>query len=193
MQVRTVLFIGRPGSGKETQARRLADDTGFHIFSTGERFRELREHRDALGERVKEVYDTGRLMPSWFAEYLFEDALLRLPHGTGVIFEGTGRWRPEAELFDEVATWLGRPYNVLNLEVGEEEAMRRQLSRAQFGGRPDSNSEEKIRIRFKEFKEHTLEAIDFFREKGVLIDIRGEQGPDAIAADIRNALGFGLS
>ena len=188
--IRTILFIGRPGSGKETQARRLADDTGFHIFSTGERFRELREHRDALGQRVKEVYDTGKLMPAWFAEYLFEDALLRAPHGTGVIFEGTGRWRAEAVLFDEVVTWLGRSYRVLNLEVSEKEAMRRQLGRAQFGGRPDSNSEEKIRIRFREFNEHTQGAIDFFREKGALVDINGEQEPDAIAADIRAALEF---
>lgn len=189
-EIRTILFIGRPGSGKETQARRLADETGFHLFSTGERFRELREHRDALGERVKQVYDTGKLMPTWFADYLFEDALLRLPHGTGVIFEGTGRWREEAELFDEVASWLGRPYRAINLDVSEEEAMRRQLSRAQVSDRPDSNSTEKIRVRFQEFREHTQGAIDLFREKGALIDINGEQTPDAIAEDIRKALGY---
>ena len=188
--IRTILFMGRPGSGKETQARHLAEETGFHIFSTGERFREMREHRDSLGERVREVYDTGKLMPAWFAEYLFEDALLRTPHGTGVIFEGTGRWRPEAELFHEVVTWLGREYRVINLAVSEEEAMRRQLARAQSGSRPDSNSEEKIRIRFKEFSEHTQGAIDFFREQGVLLDINGEQDQDAIAQDIFQALGF---
>ena len=186
--IRTILFMGRPGSGKETQARRLADETGFHLFSTGERFRELREHRDALGERVKEVYDTGKLMPTWFADYLFEDALLRLPHGTGVIFEGTGRWREEAELFDEVATWLGRSYRVVNLEVSEEVAMRRQLGRAKVADRPDSNSEEKIRVRFEEFRNHTQGAIDFFRERGVLIDVNGELSPDEIAVEIRGKL-----
>ncbi len=190
LETRTILFIGRPGSGKETQARRLAEDTGFHLFSTGERFRELREHRDALGARVKEVYDTGRLMPTWFAEYLFEDALLRLPYGTGVIFEGTGRWRGEAELFDEVATWLGRKYLVIHLDVSEEEALRRQLARAKTQDRPDSNSEEKVRIRFREFNEHTRKAIEFFEQKGKMIRVDGEQAPDAIAASIRDTLGF---
>ncbi len=191
-ETRTILFIGRPGSGKETQARRLAEDTGFHLYSTGERFRELREHRDALGQRVKEVYDTGRLMPTWFADYLFEDALLRLPYGTGVIFEGTGRWRAEAELFDEVAAWLGRPYLVVHLDVREEEAMRRQLARAQTKERPDSNSEDKIRIRFREFNEHTQKAIDFFETKGKVLRVNGEQPPDAITAEIREKLGLRL-
>ncbi len=186
--VRTILFIGRPGSGKETQARQLAEVTGYHLFSTGERFRELREHRDALGERVKEVYDTGKLMPSWFAEYLFEDALLRSSRDTGLIFEGTGRWREEAELFDEVATWLGRPYRVVHLEVSEEEVTRRQASRALSTNRPDSNSEEKIQVRLKEFADHTLAAVDFFRSKGVVIDVDGERAPDLIAQEIRSAL-----
>ena len=187
-EVRTILFIGRPGSGKETQARLLAEKTGYHLFSTGERFRELREHRDSLGERIKQVYDTGKLMPTWFASYLFEDALLHTSHGTGLIFEGTGRWREEAELFDEVANWLGRQYKVILLNVSEEEAMRRQLSRAEGTDRPDSNSEEKVRVRFKEFAAHTQQAIDFFQEKGVLITIDGEKSMEDIAADIAAAL-----
>lgn len=186
--VRTILFIGRPGSGKETQARRLAETTGYHLFSTGERFRELREHRDALGQRVKEVYDTGKLMPSWFAEYLFADALLRSPRDTGIIFEGTGRWREEAELFDEVATWLNRPYRVVYLDVSEEEVTRRQAARALSTNRPDSNSEEKIQIRLKEFADHTASAVDFFRSKGLVLDINGERTPDEIAEEIRTAL-----
>lgn len=189
-RIRTILFMGRPGSGKETQARRLAEESGYHFFSTGERFRELREHRDNLGRHVKQVYDTGKLMPAWFAQYLFEDALLRIPHETGVIFEGTGRWRAEAELFDEVAGWLGRAYRVVHLEVSERVALERQLGRARSVERPDSDTEEKIHIRFREFAEHTQKALDFFREKKVVVEVNGEQSPDAIAAEIRAALAF---
>ncbi len=182
--------MGRPGSGKETQARLLASKTGYHIFSSGERFRELREHRDSLGQRVKEYYDAGKLMPAWFAEFLFEEALFKLSPDTGIIFEGTGRKLEEAQLFDEVAAWLGRTYVVVYLDISEEEAMKRQLLRAQSKNRPESDSEEKIRMRFEEYNMNTALALTFFKGKGLVIDVSGERSVEEIHADICMKLGI---
>lgn len=178
------MFVGRPGSGKETQARLMAEETGFSIFSSGEKFRELREHRDELGHRIKDIYDTGKLLPSWFADYLFEDAILKLPISTGIILEGSGRTTEQAELAHEILKWLGRAYRVVNLDISPEEATRRQLSRALKTDRPESNSEEKIRIRLEEFDTNTGPAIEFFRQKGAVIDINGERTPEEVHAEI---------
>ncbi len=188
---RTIFFVGRPGSGKETQARLLAEKTGFHILSTGEKFRELREHRDELGLRVKESYDTGKLLPTWFADYLFEDAILKLSHTTGIILEGSGRTVAQAERIHEVLSWLGRPYKVIHLTISEEEATRRQQARAKVTERPESDTLEKIRIRLEEFKNCTLPAIELFASKDAVLEINGERTIDEIHADIMGR--FGLS
>lgn len=185
--VRTILFIGRPSSGKETQAHLLAEKTGYAVFSTGEKFRELREHRDALGARVREVYDQGKLLPAWFADYLFQDVLLKLSPEAGIILEGSGRTIAQAELIHGVLEWLGRAYTVINLEVSEAEVIRRSLARKRDA---TDASEEIIRTRLAEYKKLTEPAISYFRSIGTLIDIEGEQAPEKVHADVCMALGL---
>lgn len=178
--VRTILFVGKPGSGKETQAELLAQKTGFTVFSTGKKFREIREEKTGLGLRIKETVDKGLLLPAWLASYLFQEVILKTDPEEGLIFEGTGRALSEAELFHNVADWLGRPYAVLNLAISDDEAVHRQVGR----GRADSNTEEKVRIRLGEYEKHTAPVIDFFKKKEVLITVDGERSIEAIHQDI---------
>ena len=178
--IRTILFVGKPGSGKETQAKPLAEKTGYRILSTGAVFRELRVEESPLGERVKEVYDQGKLLPAWLASYLFQPEILRMHAAEGIILEGTGRARAEAELFDEVTGWLGRKYVVVNLDISDAEAITRQVGR----GRSDSDTEEKVRTRLSEYENATASAISFFEERGVLINVSGERSVADIHADI---------
>ena len=182
--IRTIFLVGKPGSGKETQTLRIQEKTGFTVLSTGEKFREIREHRDTLGEHVRREYDSGNLMPDWFADYLFQEAILHTPHDSGIIFEGSGRSRPQAEVVHTVCTWLTRPYVVVYLDISDEEAMRRLLGR----NRSDSNTEDKVRTRLKGFADTTAPALDYYREKGVLIEIPGERSIDDIHADIMSRL-----
>lgn len=187
-KIRTIVFMGRPGSGKETQANLLSEKTGFSIFSTGKRFRELRENTDALGQHVRNAYDTAKLLPAWLAEYLFQDALFKLHGDDGIIFEGTGRAREEAELFDEVTRWLGREYRVVYLNLDEAEARHRQTERALVQNRTDSNTAAKISTRFEEYNAYTVKALEFFREKGMVIDVSAEGTIESIHEDIMSKL-----
>lgn len=184
--VKTILFVGKPGSGKETQAELLAEKLGYRVFSTGKRFRELREGTGPLSEKVRETYDKSMLLPAWLASYLFQEAILHLKKEDGIIFEGTGRRVDEARLFHEVATWLGREYKVINLDISDDEAVRRQVGR----GREDSNTEEKVRVRLNEYEKHTEPVISFFREQNVLIDVSGERPIPAIHEDIAKRFGI---
>jgi adenylate kinase len=186
MDTRTILFVGKPGSGKETQAELLAQKTGFEVFSTGREFRKLKEEQSPLGVHVRETYDKGLLLPPWLASYLFQSVILHRKDDEGIIFEGTGRALSEAELFHSVATWLGRNYLVINLDISDDEAVKRQVGR----GRADSDTEEKVRIRLAEYGTHTAPVIAFFKKQSVLLDVPGERSVESIHEDIAGRLGL---
>ena len=191
MALNTFAFISRTGGGKGTQAELLSKKTGFEIFSTGGKFRELRVRRDELGERVRREYDIGLLMPSWFATLLFQETIVYRPFHEGIIFEGACRKIFEAEMFHEVLTWLEREYKVIYLDISEETSIKRQLLRSKVDAtRVESDSEEKLRVRAREFDKHTAPALDFFRKKGVVIDIDGEPSIEEIHRDITLKLGL---
>lgn len=184
---KTIVLMGLPGSGKGTQGKLLAERLSGVRFSTGDRFRALREGDGALSKRVAAAYESGLLFPDWFATHLFEDAVLKLSPDTSIVFDGFPRTRAQAESLDETMDWLGRSYTVVNLVVPEEEALRRQIERAKTDDRPDSSTEEKVRIRFDEYHK-TAGALDFFRENGTLIEIDGTPTVEEIAKVIAEKL-----
>lgn len=180
--------MGKPGSGKGTQAKRLAEARGWTHFSTGDRFKAMREGEDALSARVREAYDSGRLLPDWFATYLFQEATLGLSAEEGIICDGYPRSASQADTFDGIMEWLDRPYVVLDLQVPDEDVIERMLSRAETEHRPDSADRDKIAVRLATYDEHTAPVLSFFRERGTLISIDGTKTPDEVQALIQEAL-----
>lgn len=185
----TVLLMGLPGSGKGTQAKKLAERLGWTHFSTGDKFKELREDTGPLGAKVKETYDTGKYAPDWFATYLFEHTALNLPKEAGIVCEGYPRTLPQAEIFDDTFGWLDRPYVAIYLAVREEEALRRQIERAKVENRTDSATPEQVQVRFEQYRANTEPLLNYFREKGILIEVDGEKTPEEVQDEIAKAIG----
>ncbi len=79
MQVKTFVMMGRPGAGKGTQAKLLAEATGFELFSTGKRTRALAQEATFVGRKVKKLADEGHLQPHWLGSFFFEEILLSRP------------------------------------------------------------------------------------------------------------------
>ena len=186
--IRTVLLTGRPGSGKGTQAKRLASDFGWTHFSTGDLFKALRGGEGPIAEKVRDSYDAGKLLPDWFATYLFEDTVLKLGDEAGIICEGYPRSETQAETFDSIMSWLGRSYVALDLAVPDEEVTRRMLSRAEVEHRPDSATAEQIAVRLSTYHQHTAPVLGYFEKKGMLVTIDGTKTPEGVEADILDAL-----
>lgn len=174
------LFVGKIASGKETQGRLLAEKVGAPLFMTGGRIREIMASASPLGTRIKADYDKGLLMPAWFAVFLFQEFLFSLDEATPAVFEGTGRAVDEAQMFNQVASWLGRPYTVFNLVVSDETVMSRSLSRA----RDAADTEQSVKTRLAEYQRSTAPAIEYFRSLGTCIDIDGEKPVEEIHAEV---------
>lgn len=184
----TILIIGRPGSGKGTQAKVLSERLGWTRLSTGDRIKQIRDGHEPFSPRVREMYDKGTLLPDWFADYLLERALLDLAPHVGVVAEGFGRTEPQARHFCEIISWLGRHLRVVNLEVSEEVVIQRMIARAEVEHRPDSNTEVNIRERLSGYNVQTAHAIKYFRSLGYVTDINGEVSPEEVAIAVEAAL-----
>lgn len=186
---KTVFFIGKPGSGKGTQAKMLAEKTGWTILASGAEFRKIAQEDTVVGRKLRDELAQGMLAPHWFAMYLYQRALFSVPEDQSIIFDGFNRKVQEAELNIATLEWVGRPFHVVNIDVSDEEVRRRLEGRAQTSGRSDDH-QDVVEERLEEYQEHTLKALEIFHTKGVLIDINGEQSPETVAADVLKALGI---
>lgn len=180
-------MVGRPGSGKGTQGKLLADKLGAQLFSTGNTFRAWAAGESYIGKRLKGAMEAGELLPNWLASYTFEQVIFGLEPEHKIVFEGACRTGPEAVLFDEIAKWLPRGYKAVYLNISEKEAWERLLQRAKNSGRADDN-EEVIRRRFEEYKVKNEAVIEHFRSVGTLVEVNGEQSIEVVHQEVLKAL-----
>lgn len=184
---RTIFFIGKPGCGKGTQARLLAERTGWPIRASGAQFREIAKEDTAVGRKIKNEIDNGQLAPHWFAMYLYQRALFSLPEDSNVIFDGFNRKVPEAELIIDSLNWLDRRFTVIEINISDESVRERLMGRCKKSGRLDDH-QDIVEERLEEYAEYTTKALDIFRGLGVLVTIDGEPSPKEVAASVAETL-----
>ncbi len=181
METHTIFFIGKPGCGKGTQAKLLSDATGWPVVSMSGGLREITATGGVVGHQLKKAMDAGLLTPYWFASYVYLKILFGIPEGGNVIFDGTSRTLPEAEIITESLTWLGRPFHIFYLSVPDEEIHKRINLRKEKEARRDDHV---IHKRLEEYYANTEEAINLYRTTGMLTEIDGHRPPEIIAKEV---------
>lgn len=184
---RTIFLVGKPGSGKGTQAKLLSEATDWQVVTASDQLRAFAAGDTPVGHKLKSEMEAGLLVPHWLVAYLFLKVVFSTGENDGIIFDGFSRKVPEAEAIIDALRWLGRPFSVLHLAVSDEEVHHRLNLRKEIEGRADDAV---VDARLKEYHAHTDPAIRRFREAGSLIEINGEQSREAIASDIKTALGI---
>ena len=181
-----VLILGPQGSGKGTQAKRIAAAHGVPHVATGDILRSAVANRTALGLRVQPILERGDLVPD---ELMIDLIRERLAGEEGFVLDGFPRTLAQAEALDVMLDEIDKPLDtVILLEVSDEEATVRMRGRAVEEGRAD-DTPEVIANRLRLYHELTNPVVELYRAAGELVEIDGEQTMDEVFTAIEEALG----
>ncbi len=183
--MKNIVIFGAPGSGKGTQSEKLIEKYGLNHISTGDVLRSEIKQGTELGKTAKAFIDKGQLIP----DELMIDILASVydsfgPDHAGVIFDGFPRTIPQAEALKQMLAKRGHQVAaMIELDVPEDELMKRLILRGQQSGRSDDN-EETIRQRLSVYHNQTAPLIDWYEKEGLHRHINGLGELDRIFADI---------
>jgi adenylate kinase len=206
-----IVLLGGPGAGKGTQAERLAKNVDIPQVSTGDLFREHLKEETELGLLARQYMDRGELVPDEITVGMVRERLSRPDAAGGVILDGFPRTIAQADALEALLVDLDDELDfVFYIKVPQDVLLKRLSGRwtcrscgamyhesfhppeepgvcDQCGGelyqRPDDTPEtqkHRIEVYFKQ----TAPLIDYYQEKGLLVDVDGRQGIEEIQADL---------
>lgn len=190
-----VIFLGPPGSGKGTQAKRMQEAHGLPQVSTGDLLRQAVRDGTELGRQAKGSMDSGGLVPDELVIALLLERIGQADCRNGLILDGFPRTRAQAEALEAALEAKGQPIDaVVNFEIDLGELVERLVGRRvcpnghgewhvrfnppRTAGRCDvcgealiqreDDREERIRTRMETYKRDTAPLVEFYRERGLL-------------------------
>jgi adenylate kinase len=179
-----IVFLGPPGSGKGTQARRLAERLRVPAISTGEMLREAVREGTPLGLKVKSIMESGDLVPDGLMIELVRERLARPDADGGFILDGFPRTVEQAGALEQMLSGNGsRLLSVVNLQVPETVILDRLHGRSADEHRIDDRPgaiDERLRV----YHERTEPLIGYYRGKRLLSDVDGMGDVDEIGERI---------
>ena len=183
--MKNIVIFGAPGSGKGTQSDKMIEKYGLNHISTGDVLRAEIKNGTDLGKTAKGYIDNGQLIPDDLMVSILAsvyDSFGR--EHKGVIFDGFPRTIPQAEALKNMLDERGdKVAAMIELDVPEEELMKRLILRGQQSGRADDN-EETIKKRLVVYHSQTQPLIEWYKKEGIHYHINGLGELDRIFADI---------
>lgn len=210
-----IVLLGPPGAGKGTQAQLVSNELNLPHISSGDIFRENLKNKTELGQMAEEYIRKGELVPDGITISMIKERLSRPDCQSGALLDGFPRTPAQAEALDEMLTSLGNkvkavPYIYVPDEVLIERLTGRWTCRAcghvfhekfnppRVTGRCDlcgselyqreDDKVETVTQRIRVYKEQTQPLIDFYRVRGVLIEIDGSQTIEKVSAALLTTL-----
>lgn len=207
--------MGLPGAGKGTQAEEINKKYGIPHISTGDMFRLAIKEGTPLGKQAQGYMDEGALVPDEVTNGIVEERLSKDDCAKGYLLDGFPRTIPQAEALDEITTKLDRQLDyVIHVDVPEEKLLERLTGRRvcstcgssyhitynppkvegvcdKDGGaltQRDDDTAETVQKRLTVNMEQAKPLLDFYKEKGILITIDGDQPIDKVFTDIQAKL-----
>ncbi len=206
-----IVLLGAPGAGKGTQAQALERRYGIPAISSGDILRDHVKRGTELGRQADPIMRAGRLVPDAVLNPMIEERLAKPDCARGFILDGYPRTVPQAEALDALLERTGRRSPlVFLLDANRDSLIKRLTGRrscprcgriynihfqppAKEGvcdadgtaliQRADDR-EEAIRERLVAFEKQTQPVVEYYRKRGRLNTVNGDQAPEKVAAAI---------
>lgn len=209
-----LVLLGPPGTGKGTQAERVARQLGVLHIATGDLFREAVRQGTELGRRAKTYMDKGDLVPDELTISMLLERIDQPDAEQGVLFDGFPRNLPQALALEAALAKKSKPIDgAVLISASDDEIVRRLSGRwscpncgaiyheqSQPPARPgicdrcgstltqrDDDKAAVVRERLAR-QRPPADLLDFFRDQGKLRDVDGQQVPDAVTRDLLDAI-----
>jgi adenylate kinase len=166
-------IFGVQGSGKGTQAKRLAAEFGYYVFETGGELRKIIASGSELGKLVASYLDKGNLAPLEVVMQVAKEAIAARPADQSILFDGIPRDMAQKEGFDKILQEAGRHIRCVELVLPKEIAIERILGRAKIEGRADDANIDAIQRRLQVFEERTRPVIEAYAADGNMVFVDG--------------------
>lgn len=209
-----ILFFGPPGSGKDTQAQKLSDKLGIPLISTGEILRAKAKKNTDLGKKIHSLISRGKLAPTYVVEKVLDERLKTKDTQAGFILDGYPRNKLQLEHFkkklqskkeQDSLMVLAFYINVSDQKVKERLGGRRVCRECghtyhlkynppqqdgycdKCGGelyQRNDDSPQTIEERLKIYHKRIDPLLEYFRDKGQLININGHPSIEEVEAQV---------
>jgi adenylate kinase len=201
-----IILIGPQGSGKGTQAKLISKEYNIPHISTGDIFRETAKTNTKLGKKLKNLIDNGILVPDNVTNDVIKERLSKDDIKNGFVLDGYPRNLNQAEFLNSII----KIDHVFEIAVSDKESIKRLSSRRQcrkcnliYGAvnppkndnkcdncgeelyQRDDDKEDAIKKRLKTYHKQTEPLINYYKKKGLLVRINGEQSIEKIFDEIK--------
>ncbi len=182
------MILGPQGSGKGTQAKRIAAEYGIPHVSTGDMFRAAIAGRGPLGLKVEPILARGDLVPDELTIGLIRERLSEADAVPGFVLDGFPRNLAQAEALDALLDDIGRPLSlVFDFQLSDETCIERMQARAVAEGRPDDTPETMAR-RLAIYRDETEPLLARYRPTSKVVEVQADRSIDDVWEQVRQAV-----
>ena len=198
-----IVMLGAPGAGKGTIGKQLAKDIKANYITTGDAFRNIMNHENELGKKIKDAIESGKLVPDELAIKIFEEEVLPKDLNQDIILDGYPRTEEQAKHLEEYLENNNLTVHaVINIDVPYELIIDRMVNRRicpncksiynlKYGKKPQienicdecgtnliqrtDDNEKTIRDRLVTYEINTKPLIEYYKEQEKLINIISDE------------------
>ncbi len=211
-----LVLIGPPGAGKGTQAAILSKEKGLAHVSSGDLFRDNIKRQTPLGKQIKEIMDSGALVPDDLTIAMVRERLAQADCAAGAVLDGFPRTPAQAEALNKMLGEFNGQVNLVPyIQVSEPVLIERLTGRWTCRGagqhvyhlkhnppkapgvcdadgaelyQREDDKDETVKRRIAEYLKNTAPLLEYYLGQKLLAEINGEQPIRQVTAQLMSAV-----